>query len=129
MNQGKSPLTEAAEQLTEAVVRETRLARQGALGDLTGAVSAKREAFATFKQARDQMPSPGAMTEVDQQAIRNLLTATNENAIVLEAVKTALDNAVSRFQSALSSLTDPGTYGRLGIVQRHLPAATLDAQA
>jgi hypothetical protein len=129
MTAQNSRLADAARQLTDAVTRETRLAKSGSPSDLDAALSAKREAFNAFKRIRDEAVPTGSADEDDRQALEALLTATNENAIVLQGVKAALDNAVTRFQSALSSLSDPGIYGPLGTVARHLPAARFDAQA
>jgi len=122
-------LAVAARELTDAVSRETELARRGALNDLADAVSAKRVAYDTFKQARETAISAGTVNAGDREAIESLIAATNENAIVLDAVKTTLDNAVARFQSIFGSLTDPGVYSPLGAISRHLPAARFDASA
>ncbi|HQT76105.1 MAG TPA: hypothetical protein PLD10_03550 [Rhodopila sp.] len=115
--------------LTETLRQETMLARSGALGQLRRAAVAKQGAFEAFREAcaaRDAQ-SPGSPEE--QEALRNLLVAANESALVLEAVKGTLDEFVAKLKAAVSSLADSGTYGPSAWRSRHVQAVHLDASA
>ena len=131
MTSSVSPLAAAAHGLTLALEQETRLARAGALDALVEAAAAKQMAFATFRQVCENKSAPDAgQTHQEKAAIKALLTSANENAVVLEAVKTTLDEASGKLRTLLSSIADPGTYGPVGRVARHhIPAARIDAQA
>jgi hypothetical protein len=129
MTEKKSPLAAAAWRLTEAVEQETRVARAGALDDLVSAASAKQAAFTIFSDLQGGIESRETLGAADREAIQGLLIATNENAIVLEAVKSTLDDAATRLHAILGSTADPGTYSRLGQSARHVPAARFDAKA
>lgn len=126
-----SPLTSAAHGLTVALEQETRLARAGALDALVEAAAAKQMAFVTFRHAcENKSPSGDGQTRQEKAAIKALLSAANENAVVLEAVKTTLDDASGKLRTLLGSIADPGTYAPAGRSARHhIPAARVDAQA
>lgn len=120
----------AAHGLTVALEQETRLARAGALDALVEAAAAKQMAFATFRHVcENNAPGGEGQTHQERAAIKTLLTSANENAVVLEAVKTTLDEASGKLRSLLSSIADPGTYAPGGRTTRHIPAARIDAQA
>ena len=129
MSMRKSPLGAATRRLTEALEQETRLARCGALDRLVAAASAKQNAFAAFSDAGGNAAPGETMELADRHAIRDLLLAANENAIVLEAVKSTLDDAAARLRTVLGSMADPGVYSRAGQSVRHVPAARIDAKA
>jgi hypothetical protein len=120
---------EATAGLTAALRQETMLARTGALGQLGQAATAKQEAFALFQEAcaARELRNPGS--EEEQEALRALLTAANESALVLEAVRGVLDDFVTRLKAAVSSLADSGTYKRNGQRLRHAQAVRLDSRA
>jgi hypothetical protein len=118
-------LSQAARRLTTAVERETALARTGVLAELARAGEAKRALFIEFscacREAAVQQPSP-----LDREALHRLLTAADENMLVLDAVRATLEDAAVKLRAALSSAADPGTYG-LTERRRHVLAAQLDA--
>ncbi len=129
MTEQKSPLALAARRLAEAVEQETRVARAGALGDLVSAASAKRIAFDAFSELQGEVSVGETLKTSDREAVNALLIAANENSIILEAVKSTLDDAATRLHAILASVADPGTYSRLGQSARHVPAARIDAKA
>ena len=129
MNQQKSPLAMAAQRLTEAVEQETRVARAGALVDLASAAWAKQIAFAAFSEVQGELEQAQTLEPSDRDAIHGLLIAANENSIVLEAVKSTLDDVATRLHAILGSVADPGTYSRIGRTVRHVPATRIDAKA
>jgi hypothetical protein len=129
MTERKSQLALVTRRLTEAVEQETRLARCGALDRLVSAASAKQTAFAAFSDAGGSIATGETLEAADRRAIHELLIAANENAVVLEAVKSTLDDAATRLRTVLGSLADPGIYSRLGQSARHVPAARIDAKA
>jgi hypothetical protein len=129
MTEQKSRLAIAAQRLKEAVEQETRVARAGALDTLAAAAAAKQTAFTAFSDVRTDGPTRGTLATSDRKAIEDLLIAANENAIVLEAVKSTLDDAAARVQALLSAAADPGTYSRLGRTARHIQATRIDAKA
>lgn len=131
MSSSVSPLTAAAHGLAAALEQETRLARAGALDALAEAAAAKQMAFTAFRHACENTPSGNEdQTHQEKKAIKALLTSANENAVVLEAVKTTLDEASGKLRILLGSIADPGTYAPAGRVARHhIPAARVDAQA
>jgi hypothetical protein len=129
MTEQKSRLAIAARRLQEAVEQETSVARAGALDALAAAAAAKQTAFTAFSDARADIPPREALETSDRKAIEDLLNAANENAIVLEAVKSTLDDAATRLQALLGAAADPGTYSRLGRAARHIQATRIDAKA
>jgi hypothetical protein len=129
MTQQKSPLALAAQRLTEAVEQETRVARAGALVDLASAAWAKQIAFAAFNELQDSAVVSETLEQSDRDAIHGLLIAANENSLVLEAVKSTLDDVAARLHAILGSVADPGTYSRIGRSARHVPATRFDARA
>lgn len=120
---------EATALLTAAMRQETTLARTGALGQIQQAAAAKQAAFAVFQAecaARDAR-NPGS--EAEQAALRDLLAAANESALVLEAVRGVLDDFITRLKAAVSALADSGTYDPKGQRSRHVQAVRLNANA
>jgi hypothetical protein len=129
MTQKKSPIAIAAQRLTEAVEQETRVARAGVLDDLSMAAAAKKTAFAAFSDLQGNMDVRETLDVEDRKAIHDLLVAANENAVVLTAVKSTLDDAAARLHTLLGAMADPGTYSRLGRPARHVPATRINAKA
>ncbi|CAH2605610.1 conserved protein of unknown function (plasmid) [Rhodovastum atsumiense] len=125
-NDSPLPLPQAAARLTRALEQETALAHAGALRELAAAAEAKQAAFAVFLRSHDAT-SPD-LAPVARAALRELMAAADENAIVLEAVKTTLEHTAGVLRTALSSAADPGIYGPNGQRPRHVLAARLDAQ-
>jgi hypothetical protein len=128
MNRQSSPFAEIVERLTQALERETRAARCGALDELTAAAGAKQAAFAEFKSSQ---PSPEAseIRRIEREALHSLLIAANENAVVLQGVKAVLDSTSKRLNELLGSVADPGTYHRFAAPNRHVMAARINAIA
>lgn len=137
MNANPSPLYSAIRRLTAALEDETRLARVGALAELAAVVSAKAEALAAFREVCESeqdgpIPTgdPGApLSARDAEAMRRLLAAAEENAVVLEAVNATLDDVATRLRTLVGGLADPGVYTPGGPAARHVPAARIDARA
>ena len=129
MTKAAPSLVQAARHLLAALQRETSVARLGAVTDLAAAAEAKRAAFADFKAASvayDGQP-PGLPAE--REALRQLLAAAQENAIVLEAVRQAVEDLPRRLRAAVIAVVDPGTYSLRESGIRHVMAARLDASA
>ncbi len=129
MTQQKPSIAVAARRLKEAVEQETRVARAGALDALASAALAKRDAFTAFSDARTRIPANETLDTSDRKAIEDLLIASNENAVVLEAVKSTLDDAATRLHALLGAASDPGTYSLVGQPARHIQATRIDAKA
>lgn len=122
-------LVKAARHLLAALQRETSIARLGAVADLAAAAEAKRSAFADFKaatEAYDEQP-PGLPAE--REALRQLLAAAQENAIVLAAVRQAVEDLPRRLRAAVIAAVDPGTYSLRESSARHVLAARVNASA
>jgi hypothetical protein len=116
-------------QLTEALRQETMLARTGALAQLNLAAVAKQQTFNAFSEACAARGESDPGNEAEQEALRDLLMAANESALVLEAVKGTLDDFVARLKAAVKSLADSGTYGPNAWRCRDVIAVRLDASA
>lgn len=125
----EAPVTQAARLLTTTLERETRLAHAGALADLAEAAAAKQAAYTAFMQACEGLEPDTIAIEVGLDAMNDLLTAANENALVLEAVTTVLDGAATRLRSLVGAMADPGTYDLHDRPRRHVLAARVDSQA
>ena len=120
-------LSGAARKLSQALRRETGLARSGALPELAAAAEAKEAAFRLFLAARDARSETAPVEQTERAAVRDLLDAADENALVLEAVRATLDDVAEKLRRALSSAADPGLYGPTGRGPRHTLAAQVDA--
>ena len=118
----------AARSLIEALNRETALARVGGLAELADAAQAKRIAYEAFAKFCQDDPTPPAASS-DADAMTELLTAARENAVVLEAVQSTLDDFMGRLRSLMRSAADPETYTLDGRGTRHVLAAQIDARA
>jgi hypothetical protein len=125
MTETPLPLAEAAGRLAATMQHETALAQAGALSDLAAAAEAKQEAFAAFLHSYGA--KEGIRSEPAREALRALIAAADENALVLEAVSTTLEHTARGLRDALGAAADPGTYGPKGKHPRHVLAARLDA--
>lgn len=125
----ESPVTQAARLLTTSLQRETRHAHAGALLDLAEAAAVKQAAYNAFMQTCDGLEPDAIATAVGFDAMNDLLTAANENALVLEAVTTVLDGAATRLRGLVGGMADPGTYDLHDRPRRHVLAASVDSQA
>lgn len=121
-----SPIEQAARALTAAMRVETSVARTGALPDFAAAADTKLKAFHRFSRLRTPNPT-GLVSPTEHDAIRELIAAADESAIVLDAVRCTLNDVARRLSQALGSVADPGTYGRSGRKLRHTLAASVDA--
>jgi len=131
VNHAETPsLTEAARRLLAAMQRETAIARVGAVNDLAAAADAKRAAFADF-QAATQGFTPGQTDNGKaREALRQLLAAADENAVVLSAVRQAVEDLPRRLRAAVIAAVDPGTYTlHGGSAARHVLPARISAVA
>jgi hypothetical protein len=124
-----SPLGQAAKRLRAALQRETELAMRGAVNQLAEAAEAKASAFAEFSAVCQAQGCASANVDSDRDALRALLAAADENANVLDAVRSTLERLSAGLRAALGAMVDPGLYGPAGRRVSHVPAARLDASA
>jgi hypothetical protein len=133
MTQRASSLVQAARRLASSLQRETGLARTGAVADLLNAAEMKRAAFASFSEICAARGSHRSASHAEREALRDLLLAADENALILDAVRATLEDMAGKLRSALRSVADPGTYGptsrRGRTATRHVLAARVDASA
>lgn len=122
-----TPLLQAAERLRLALEREAAAARQVVLPELHGLIEEKRQAVAALAEAG--LPQ----TEAERQALRAMMRAAEENAMVLGAVTGALEQIRERLRRDLQEAADPGLYGPPDGPRRrplrHTMAASLDSTA
>ena len=123
----------AARRMTESLQKETALARQGSLGDLAAAAEAKKIALQQFSDACAARGRTPAATDAERSDLRRLLSAADENALILEAVSATLQDLARKVRAVAAARADPGTYtlpGRPGCGSaRHVLAARVDATA
>jgi predicted TIM-barrel enzyme len=124
-----SPLGQAAKRLRAALQRETELAMRGAVTELADAAEAKRAAFIEFSTVCQAQGSVSSSADADRDALRALLAAGDENANVLDAVRSTLERLSESLRAALEATVNPGLYGPAGRRIGHVPAARLDASA
>lgn len=126
---GPSEVGLAAERLCAVLERETALARAGGLGAFAEAIRDKRAALAEFVAATEQAKqSPGPASAADRESLHRLTAIADENALVLDAMRSTIDDMATRLRKALTSASDPGTYGPSGKGPRHALAARLDTR-
>jgi hypothetical protein len=101
----------------------------GAVTELAEAAEAKRAAFAEFSTACQTQGGASASADADRDALRALLAAADENANVLDAVRSTLERLSESLRAALEATVNPGIYGPAGRRLGHVPAARLDASA
>lgn len=126
-----SPLGLAARALQHVLERETSLARHGGLAAFADAIAQKRDALAAFSAAmgpHSVTSLPTGLEAGDREAVRRLMAAADENALVLEAVRSTIDDLSARLRNALTAASDPGTYGPGGKGPRHARAAQFDTR-
>lgn len=129
MNQSELTFLAATLALNDAVRAETILARTGELARLKKAAAAKQAAFERFREICDAHDPQQALSDAERNALRDLLVAANESALVLEAVRGVLDNFVDGLKAAVSALASAGTYGPSGWRVRDVRAVRVDASA
>jgi hypothetical protein len=129
MTHAPQTFLQATIRMTDALRHETMLAQTGALAKLNRAAIAKQQAFIAFSAACATREAIEPCSDAEQEALRNLLTAANESALVLEAVMGTLGDFVARLKAAVSSLADAGTYGPNAWRCRDVLAVRVDASA
>jgi len=123
-------LVQAARHLLAALQRETAIARVGAVNDLAAAADAKRAAFGDFQAASQAYCGAPAESGAEREALRQVLAAADENAVVLRAVRQAVEDLPRRLRAAVIAAVDPGTYtAHGGGAARHVLAARISAVA
>ena len=103
-------LVQAARRMAKSLQKETALARMGSLADLAEAAEAKKlalEEFSAACAARGHTP-PATVTE--RTELRRLLAHADENALILEAVRSTIQHLAGNLRSAAGAIADPGTY-------------------
>jgi hypothetical protein len=130
MTRAQSPLTRAADRLLAALQRETAIARLGALPELSAAADAKRAALADFTAACETRgDAPPDTLAAEREALRRVISAADQNALVLVAVRRALEDLPRRLRAAITAAVDPGVYTLHGRTVRHVLAARINASA
>jgi hypothetical protein len=126
MNSSPS-LIPAARRLTETLLKETELARLGALNDLAAAAADKEAALREFTDACAARGEATKATSLERTELRRILSAADENALVLEAVGSTLGDLAAKVRTAAATAADPGTYSPARKNERHVWAASFDA--
>jgi hypothetical protein len=127
MNSSPS-LIPAARRLTETLLKETELARLGALNDLAAAAADKEAALREFTDACAARGEATKATSLERTELRRILSAADENALVLEAVGSTLGDLAAKVRTAAATAADPGTYSPPARKnERHVWAASFDA--
>lgn len=117
-----------ATQLVATLQQETALARTGALSSLEAASQAKREAFDRFKKACAALDPDRTPDDAECAALRAVIQAADENALVLEAVGSAVGQFIDGLRSLVRSMADSGTYDPVRPVTRHVGALHLNTE-
>lgn len=130
-NPGQDPTTqsllEAAQRMREILLEEAAAARRASLVDLQTLQDEKREQLAVLAA----LDPPHAEAPALRAALRAMLAAAEENAMVLASVGGALESVQERLRSDLAAATNPGTYNLAG-ARRARPfsmAASIDQRA
>ena len=125
-------LVRAARRMANSLQKETDITRLGSLGDLAAAAEDKKTALQQFTEAcaiRGHTPPP---TPAERFELRHLLAAADENALILEAVTSTLQDLTRRVRSAAATIADPGTYTLPGRAARrparHVMSACVNAK-
>ncbi len=122
-------LGEAAERLRVVLQAETELARSGGLGEFATAIRDKKAALAAFTEIMARMEFGSLRGSLaDRSAVRRLMATADENALVLDAVRSTIDDLAGRLRKALTAMADPGTYGPSGPRPRFAMAARVDTK-
>jgi hypothetical protein len=124
-------LVVAARRMAKTLQKETDCARMGTLDDLAEAAEAKRAALQEFTlacTARGRIPPA---TAAEHAELRRLQAHADENALILEAVSSTLQDLSGKLRSAAAAVADPGTYTLPGRTPRrsgrHVLAACVNA--
>lgn len=130
---GRSPsLIQAARRMAESLRKETELAGMGVLGDLADAAEAKKLALLEFTAACSARGRTPPASAAERAELRRLLAVADENALILEAVSSTLQDLARKIRSAAATLADPGTYTSPALPikrrSRHVLAACVNAQ-
>lgn len=121
------PILEAALQMREILLREAAAARRASLADLQALQEEKQEHLALLAT----LEPPQAEDPALRAALRSMLAAAEENAMVLASVGGALEAVQDRLRSELAAETNAGTYDIAG-ARRGRPfslAASIDQRA
>jgi uncharacterized protein involved in exopolysaccharide biosynthesis len=133
MTTASPSLVHAARRMAASLQKETELARLGALGDLATAAEAKKAAFRQFAQTCAERGRTPPASDMERAELRLLLAAADENALILEAVSSTLQDLARRVRAAAATIADPGTYTLPGRPvrrgDRHVLAARVNAMA
>jgi hypothetical protein len=129
MTRAHSKLIVTARRVLATLQRETAVARLGALAEVTAAAAAKRAALAEFRAACDARDPRAPALAAEREMLRQVIAAANENALVLEAVRHAVEDLPRRLRAAIAAAVDPGTYSLHGRGGRHVLAARVNASA
>ena len=122
-------LIPTAKRVLAALRRETAIARLGALPDVAAAAEAKLAALADFKAACEARDPGSPALAAEREVLRQVLAAADENALVLTAVRQAVEDLPRRLRAAVTAAIDPGTYSVYGSRTRHVLAAQISASA
>ena len=123
-------LIEAARRLQSVLVRETAAARRASLAELTALSEEKQDALTALIALEPQ--EDAILAGATRVALRDMLAAAEENALVLSAVAGAMETVQDRLRQDLSAAADPGTYSEAcgpRRALRHSLAATIDQTA
>jgi hypothetical protein len=129
MTRAHPSLIQTAKRVLATLQRETAVARLGALTDFTAAAEAKRAALADFTAACEARDPRAPALAVEREVLRQVLAAADENALVLAAVRQAVEDLPRRLRAAVTAAIDPGTYSLYGRGARHVLAARINASA
>jgi hypothetical protein len=117
--------------MAKTLQKETDCARMGSLDELAEAAEAKKGALQEFTlacAARGRIPPA---TPAESAELRRLLARADENALILEAVSSTLQDLSGKLRSAAAAVNDPGTYTVSGRLPRrsgrHVLAACVNA--
>jgi hypothetical protein len=119
-------LLRASRRMVDALQKETALARLGALAQLGKAAEDKKAALGQFARAWAERDPDAKASPVEREELRRILSAAEENAVILEAVTSALGDLSAKVRTAATSAMDPGVYSPAGRPSRHVHAASVD---
>ncbi len=129
MTRAHPSFVQAAKRLVATLRRETSIARLGGVSELSAAAEAKRAALGDFLAACETRGVQPPSRPAEREALRQILSAANENALVLDAVRQAVEDLPRRLRAAITAAVDPGTYSPYGRSVRHVLAARVNASA
>jgi hypothetical protein len=125
-------LVPAARRMAKSLQNETDCARMGSLSELAEAAEAKKLALQEFTLACAGRGRTPPATAAERSELRRLLAHADENALILEAVNTTLQDLAGKLRNAAAAVADPGTYTVAGRMTkrsgRHVVAACVNAR-